>query len=187
MDNDYLTAVKKGMKLLASHPKTLFVGQAMCYPGHAITGQVKDFPKNQLVEFPVAEEMQTGFCLGLAMEGYIPVCIYPRCNFAILAANQIVNHIDKWKEMGCGDVHIIIKMVVGAEIPLDPGHQHKANYVEAFKSMCDNIEIVDYTRNNPQMRKSCRSLAIDDCYKRMIEVPGRYLVVEDAVLYDEKT
>jgi len=137
--------VQRGMDYLASHPNTIFVGQAVEYKGTAVTRQVKNYPKRRLLELPVAEDFQAGFCLGLALEGYVPICIYPRMNFTILAANQIVNHIDKWMAMSDGKStpKVIIKSVVGSRYPLDPGHQHKGNYSQAFKDMCDTIDIIE--------------------------------------------
>ena len=38
---------------------------------------------------------------------------------------------------------VIMKAVVGSEYPLDPGHQHKANYAECFRSSCTNIDVVE--------------------------------------------
>ncbi|NCG27696.1 MAG: hypothetical protein GWP42_09160 [Verrucomicrobiales bacterium] len=135
----------KGMELLNSHPKTIFIGQAVEYKGTSLTHQVNKFPKDKLLELPVAEELQAGMALGLALEGYIPVSIYPRMNFIILAMNQIVNHLDKWEAMSVGQSKpkIIMKAVVGSQYPLDPGHQHKANYAECFKSACTNINVVE--------------------------------------------
>lgn len=181
----YLEAVQQGMDLLASHPQTIFVGQAMEYKGHAVSHQVKNYPKNKLKEFPVAEEFQAGYCIGLALEGYIPVCIYPRCNFAILAANQIVNHLDKWRLMTGQDIKVIIKMVVGSNFPLDPGHQHKANYVNAFRAMCDNIPVADLTRQNPQINLPSKIILIENTYKKALNNIGPYIIVEDAQLYQD--
>ena len=142
---NYKEEVYKGMAYLGSHPETIFVGQAVAYKGTAVTHQVKDFPPEKLLELPVAEDFQAGFCLGLALEGKIPVSIYPRMNFTILAANQIVNHLDKWSVMSDGESRpkVIMKAVVGSQYPLDPGHQHKANYTQAFRSMCDTIDVVE--------------------------------------------
>ena len=36
-----------------------------------------------------------------------------------------------------------MKAIVGSQYPLDPGHQHKANYTQAFKDMCDTIDVVE--------------------------------------------
>lgn len=143
----YIEEIQKGMDFLAKH-NALFVGQAMKYKGTALTHQVKDYPDDQKIELPVAEEFQMGFCIGLALRGFTTVSVYPRANFAILAANQIVNHLDKWEAMGAGAegvglAPVIIKIAVGSQYPLDPGQQHKANFAQAFKDMCQNIKVFD--------------------------------------------
>ena len=145
MTMNYKEEVFKGMEILNSHPKTIFMGQAIEYKGTALTHQVKNFPPEKLLELPVAEELQAGIALGLALEGYIPVSLYPRMNFIILAMNQIVNHLDKWEAMSMGESKpkVIMKAVVGSQYPLDPGHQHKANYAQSFKDACINIDIVE--------------------------------------------
>jgi len=142
---NYKEEVFKGMELLNSHSKTIFIGQAVEHKGTALTHQVKNFAKEKLLELPVAEEFQAGLALGLAIEGYIPVSMYPRMNFIILAMNQIVNHLDKWEAMSVGDSKpkVIMKAVVGSRYPLDPGHQHRANYTECFRSACTNIHVVE--------------------------------------------
>ena len=141
----YIEEVNRGMDYFNSHEKTLFIGQAVEYKGTALTHQVKDFAPEKKIELPVAEEFQAGFALGLALEGYIPVSLYPRMNFIILAMNQIVNHLDKWDAMSCGQSKpkVIMKAVVGSQYPLDPGHQHKANYTQVFKSSCQSINVVE--------------------------------------------
>ena len=142
--NKYLEEVQNGMDLLAADPRSIFVGQATKYKGHAISSQLTKYPDDKKIEFPVAEDMQAGFSLGLALEGYIPVCIYPRFDFAILACNQIFNHIDRWSLL-CQNSQpkIIIKINVGSKVPLDGGLQHTANYVDAFRSMSQTIRIFD--------------------------------------------
>jgi len=142
---NYKKEIYKAMDMLNENPKTIFMGQAIEYKGTALTHQVKHFPEHKLLELPVAEEFQAGVALGLALEGYIPVSMYPRMNFVILAMNQIVNHLDKWEAMSMGQSKpkVIMKAVVGSEYPLDPGHQHKANYTECFRSACTNINVVE--------------------------------------------
>ncbi len=178
----YLEHVQKGMDLLASDPNSIFVGQAMQFKGHAISRQVDKYPKHKLLEFPVAEEFQAGFCIGLALEGYVPISCYPRCNFAILAANQIVNHLDKWELMTGQKLKVIIKMLVGAREPMDPGHQHKANYAEAFDKMCDHIPVYDLTLNSRTIAEG-RYDWIDGTYAAAFESYESCIIVEDTQLY----
>ena len=91
---NYKEEVQRGMDLFAEQPNSIFIGQADEYKGTALTHQVKSFDSYKLLELPVAEEMQAGFALGLALEGYLPISLYPRMNFIILAMNQIINHLD---------------------------------------------------------------------------------------------
>ena len=141
----YKQEVQRGMDLFAELSNSIFIGQAVEYKGTALTHQVKSFDSYKLLELPVAEEMQAGFALGLALEGYLPISLYPRMNFIILAMNQIINHLDKWEAMSCGmsKPKVIMKAEAGSQYPLDPGHQHRANYTQAFKSMVTNIEVVE--------------------------------------------
>lgn len=178
----YLEEVQKGMDLLASDSRTIFMGQAMEFKGHAVSRQVEKYPKEQKLEFPVAEELQAGFALGMALKGYIPVCIYPRCNFAILAANQIVNHIDKWEALTGERVKVIIKMVVGSVKPMDPDLQHKANYAEAFDSMCDFTTLYNLTQNSEGMNRYGNDY-VRLSYQNAFQNPESCIIVEDANLY----
>jgi pyruvate/2-oxoglutarate/acetoin dehydrogenase E1 component len=178
----YLEHVQRGMDLLASDPNAIFVGQAMQFKGHAISRQVDKYPKEKLLEFPVAEEFQAGFCIGLAIEGYLPISCYPRCNFAILAANQIVNHLDKWELMTGQKIKVIIKMVVGSTSPMDPGHQHKANYADAFDRMCDTIPVYDLTGANPTVYENDFESVLD-AYDNAYHNPESCIIVEDGNLY----
>ena len=171
----YLEEINKSVSLLAE-ANAVFVGQAVAYKGTSITRQLADVPSDQKIELPVAEEFQMGFCLGLALDGFLPVSVYPRANFAILAANQIVNHLDKWNTMCSGKCspRVIIKVAVGSEHPLDPGQQHKANYAEAFRSMCEHINVVDLIYPHQ----------IVPAYKQALEYEGSTILFEHGDLYD---
>jgi len=88
----YSEELTKAMDFLAKDPRTIFLGQAVEYPGTAMTGTLKNLPKDKLCEMPVAEEMQLGITNGLALNKFIPVSIFPRWNFLLLATNQLINH-----------------------------------------------------------------------------------------------
>ena len=173
---NYKKEVYKGMELLNKHPRTIFIGQAVEYKGTALTHQVKNFPKEKLLELPVAEEFQAGIALGLALEGYIPVSMYPRMNFIILAMNQIVNHLDKWEAMSVGESKpkVIMKAIVGSEYPLDPGHQHKANYTECLRSACTNIDVVEILYPHQ----------VFPAYERALNSERSVIIVEHGDLYN---
>jgi len=131
------------MTMLGEHPKTLFIGQAVEFGGQRAHETFSGVSRYKRIEMPVCEDFQMGFCTGLALEGYIPVCFFPRWDFALLAANQIVNHLDKIPLLGGFRPKVIIRTAVGASAPLNPGPQHIQNHTEAFKAMCNTITVAD--------------------------------------------
>ena len=141
----YFSELKKAMSLLAEHPKTIFIGQAVEYEGTGLYDSLKHLPSNKRIELPVAEYFQTGLANGIAIEGMIPVSTYPRWNFLLMGADQIVNHLDKFKTMSNGKLQpkVIIRVAVGSERPVDPQCQHKGNFSDAFRLMLKNTEVIE--------------------------------------------
>ena len=133
------------MSLLAEHPKTYFIGQAVEYEGTGLYDSLKHIPSNKRLELPVAEHLQSGLANGMAIDGMIPVSTFPRWNFLLMGTDQIVNHLDKFKSMSNGKLtpKVIIRVAVGSEHPVDPQCQHKGNFSEAFRQMTSNIEIIE--------------------------------------------
>ena len=141
----YKSELIKSMNYLGKKKDTIFIGQATEYAGTAMTGTLSQINKKKIYEFPVAEEMQMGVSIGLSLNGFIPVTIYPRWNFLILAADQIVNHLDKLRKMSSEKLKhkVIIRTSVGSKRPLNPQHQHVGNFSSAFKKLLTNIEIIE--------------------------------------------
>lgn len=131
------------MSLLAEHPKTLFIGQAVEYEGTGLFDSMEHLPAHKKLELPVAEYLQSGLANGMAIQGMIPVSTYPRWNFLLMGADQIVNHLDKFVDMSNGTCapKVIIRVAVGSERPVDPQCQHKGNFAEAFAHMTKNLQI----------------------------------------------
>jgi pyruvate/2-oxoglutarate/acetoin dehydrogenase E1 component len=140
----YFDELKKSMEWLAEQPDTIFIGQAVEYPGTAMSNTLQDVDKSKLIELPVNEDMQMGITTGMALNGSVPISIYPRWNFLLLAANQLVNHLDKIKIMSNGGYapKVIIRTSIGAQRPLNPQHQHIADFTGGFKAMCDFVDII---------------------------------------------
>ncbi len=140
----YFDELKRSMEFLAGDPRTLFLGQAVAVPGTAMSNTLKGVDPQKLVELPVNEDLQMGMCNGLALAGYVPVSVFPRWNFLLLAANQIVNHLDKFQVMSNGGYRpkLIIRTGIGSERPLHPQHQHVGDFTEAFRHMCTTIEVI---------------------------------------------
>jgi pyruvate/2-oxoglutarate/acetoin dehydrogenase E1 component len=141
----YLEELKRAMSLLAEHPKTIFIGQAVEYEGTGLYESLKHLPENKRIELPVAEYFQSGLANGMAIEGMIPVSTYPRWNFLLMGVDQIVNHLDKFITMSDGKCtpKVIIRVSVGSEMPVDPQCQHKGNFTEAFRLMLKNTDVIE--------------------------------------------
>lgn len=141
----YREEVIRAMEMLAANGRVLFIGQDVIYSGVSMIHEtLKNVPRSQKIELPVAEDMQLGMCTGLALAGYIPVSIYPRMDFLILASNQLANHLDKIEEMSCGQFKpkVIIRTVVGSKKPLHPGAQHCQDHTRALECLVPNIDVV---------------------------------------------
>ncbi len=137
--------MKKAMDFLADQKDTLFIGQSVAYKGNVIFKTLIDIPENKKLELPVFEEVQMGMSIGLALEGLVPVSVFPRFNFLLLAMNQLVNHLDKVPiiSKGVWKPKVIIKTMVGSIRPLYPGIQHCGDFTKAFKALgMKNVEII---------------------------------------------
>jgi pyruvate/2-oxoglutarate/acetoin dehydrogenase E1 component len=140
----YFDELKRAMNYLGAQKNTIFIGQAVEVPGTAMSNTLSEVPKNKLLELPVAEEMQMGMTLGLAMDGNVPISIFPRWNFLLYGINQLINHIDKYNVMVGreNDIKAIIRTGIGSQRPLHPQHQHIGDFTESIEKMCTTIDII---------------------------------------------
>ena len=174
-DTPYLDALTEAMKLCMDDESTLFIGQQIVYYGNPMSKTIEGLPKNRMIETPVMEETQMGIGIGLAMAGHTVVSFYPRWDFLICAANQLVNHLDKLEVMSDGEYipNVIIRVGKGSDTPLDPGHQHKADYSEEFASMLKYTPVI----------KLDSADKILPAYKQALATPGPVILVEYPELY----
>ena len=85
--NTYKQCLIEAMDLLGANEKTIFLGQSVAVEGTAMRGTLLNVPANKLLELPVEEDFQMGLANGLALSGRIPISIFPRWNFLLLATN----------------------------------------------------------------------------------------------------
>ena len=140
----YKNELIRAMEWLARKEDTIFLGQACKVSGHAISSTLEKVPDEKRIELPVFEEMQMGMTLGLAMDGNIPISIFPRWNFLLYGMNQLINHIDKYSVMTGKEenIKIIIRTGVGSQRPLHPQHQHIGDFTDSIKKMCTTIDVI---------------------------------------------
>ena len=138
------------MEWIAQQPKTLFVGQTVAGPGTFMFQTLRDVSKDRTLEMPINESFQMQFTIGLALAGYVPISVYPRQNFLLLAMGDMCNMLDKIPVISSNELlpRIIIRVAVGPDAPVHPGHQHVGNYADAFRKLFHWIEIVEL--NEPE-------------------------------------
>ena len=171
----YLDELTKSMKLCMDDPSTIFIGQQIVYYGNPMSKTIEGLPKDRMIETPVMEETQMGMSIGLSMAGHKVVTFYPRWDFLICACNQLINHADKLEIMSDGEwkPNIIVRVGKGSDKPLDPGHQHKADYTKPFKKMLTNAVVTkldSYEKIYP-------------AYEKAIKEGGLHILVEYPELY----
>lgn len=171
----YKDALTNAMTELSKKDDIVFIGQQIVYPGNPMSTTLGNVSKNLMIEVPVMEESQMGMSLGMAMQGKFVVTFYPRWDFIICAANQLINHVDKIGLMSNGKwkPNLLIRLGKGSDKPLDPGHQHRGNYFDEFKSICKNIEFHDLKTPTD----------IELAYKYATNEGGIHVLVEYPELY----
>ena len=176
----YFEELKRSMEWLAGHKDTIFLGQAVSVPGTAMSNTLVDISHDKKVELPVAEDMQMGIAVCLAIDGYVPITIYPRWNFLLLSMNQLVNHLDRMQHISNnGYKHrVIIRTSIGSERPLHPQHQHIGDFTDAFRMIFESINVVRLDEPDEIFP------AYKNAYERIDKIST--LIVEYGDYYNEK-
>lgn len=171
--SQYKDTLTECMDKLNTIENIVFIGQQIVYAGNPMSTTLVNVDKEKMIETPVFEEVQMGITLGMAMTGKTVVSFYPRWDFIVSATNQLVNHVDKYNLMTGKDVHILIRLGKGSDVPLDPGHQHKNDYFSEFSSMCTHIKFHNLTSVDK----------IEPAYTEAINDGGIHVLVEYPQLY----
>ncbi len=174
---NYFDTLKQTMENLAQIDNVVYLGQSVKIFGTAMFNTLKDIDQNKRIEMPVVENMQLGMSIGLSLQGYLPISIFPRWNFLLSATDQIVNHLDKLETYSHGEFSpkVIIRVGVGSREPLYPGEQHLGNFSEAFDLMCGNIHIIELYQ----------SKEIKPEYMRAVKRDESTILVEFMDMYNE--
>lgn len=171
----YKDNLVKAMAMLGEHKDTIFLGQSVRYKGTGLFWTLEKVPMDKRIELPIFEDIQMGMSIGMSLEGYIPVSVYPRWDFLLLALNQLVNHADKMKVMSDGqfEPHIIIRTSVGSVKPLFPGPQHIGDYTDAVRLMCKEVQVIKLEKAEDVIPTYLNALLNKGVYV-IVEVPDLY-------------
>jgi len=137
MRSEYHNQICLEMEELAKDSKVIFIGQQVL--SEDFYGTLTNIPMHARREMPVAEDMQLGLCIGMSLEGYLPICIFQRMDFIPRAMDQLVNHLNLIKDLSRGLFipKVIIRTTIGTKKPLDVGLQHSGDLTELMKKACN--------------------------------------------------
>ena len=136
-----MNSTREAMAWLGEQPDTLFLGQGVAYPGTKMSASFEGVPDEKRIEMPVAEQLQLGISIGLALEGFVPISVFPRINFLLCAMDMLVNHLDKLPLYSDYQPKVIIRTAVGAKRPLDAGPQHTGDYTLPLAEMLKSVKV----------------------------------------------
>lgn len=172
----YKDTLKKTMNELARSRLTRFIGYNVSY-GPRMHGTLVDVPLDRCIELPVAENLMVGIAMGLALEGFRPIVCFERMDFMLVAADAIINHVDKLPYLSGDQFHfpIIFRCVVGTDAPLDPGVQHTQDHSTLFHIACKHMRVV----------RVCTSEDIEREYARAARDTDPTMIVEYKQWYND--
>jgi pyruvate dehydrogenase E1 component beta subunit len=101
----------------------------------ASKGMLDEFGPERVIDTPIAELGFSGIAVGAAMNGLRPIVEFMTWNFAVLAADQIINHAAKMLQMSGGQYNVPIVF----RGPNGTAGQLGATHSQAFESMYASI------------------------------------------------
>ena len=122
-------------------------------------GMLDEFGPKRVIDTPIAELGFTGIAVGASMNGLRPIVEFMTWNFAILAADQIINSAAKMLQMSGGQFHCPIVF----RGPTASAGQLGATHSQAFESWfanCPGLKVI--VPSNPYDAKGLLKSAIRD-------------------------
>lgn len=141
----------------------------------ASKGMLDEFGPERVLDTPIAELGFAGIAIGAAMNGLRPIVEFMTWNFAILAADQIINNAAKILQMSGGQYHIPIVF----RGPNGQAGQLSATHSQSFEAMYSHVPgLKVVTPSNPKDAKGLIKSAIRD--------QDPVLIMESEKMYGDK-
>jgi pyruvate dehydrogenase E1 component beta subunit len=141
----------------------------------ASKGMLDEFGPERVIDTPISELGFAGIAVGAAMNGLRPIVEFMTWNFAILAADQIINCAAKMLQMSGGQYHVPVVF----RGPNATAGQLAATHSQSFESMYAHIPgLKVITPSNPYDMKGLLKSAIRD--------NDPVLIMESEKMYGDK-
>lgn len=169
----YKDAINQAMTELGKEG-AIFIGYNVAY-GNAMD-TLNGVPNEQKLETPVAENLMAGLAIGMSFEGFIPVLYYERHDFMTVAADAIINHIDKIERISHGEfkVPVIIRAVSADAGPFYSGITHSQDFTNMFRSIV-SFPIIE-PKNGAEVLNAIKGARKSGRPMMLIEKKSRYYV-----------
>jgi pyruvate dehydrogenase E1 component beta subunit len=122
-------------------------------------GMLDEFGSKRVIDTPIAELGFAGIAVGASMNGLRPIVEFMTWNFAILAADQIINSAAKMLQMSGGQYHCPIVFRGGNGQAGQLAATHSQSF-EAFYAHVPGLKVL--TPSNPADAKGLLKAAIRD-------------------------
>jgi len=122
-------------------------------------GMLDEFGPKRVIDTPIAELGYTGIAVGASMNGLRPIVEFMTWNFAILAADQIINSAAKMLQMSGGQYSCPIVFRGGNGTAGQLAATHSQSF-EAFYAHVPGLKVI--TPSNPADAKGLLKAAIRD-------------------------
>lgn len=122
-------------------------------------GMLAEFGPERVIDTPIAELGFAGIAVGASMNGLRPIVEFMTWNFAILAADQIINSAAKMLQMSGGQYHCPIVFRGGNGTAGQLAATHSQSF-EAFYAHVPGLKVI--TPSNPADAKGLLKSAIRD-------------------------
>ena len=138
-------------------------------------GMLDEFGEKRVIDTPIAELGFAGIAVGASMNGLRPIVEFMTWNFAILAADQIINSAAKMLQMSGGQYSCPIVFRGGNGTAGQLAATHSQSF-EAFYAHVPGLKVI--TPSNPRDAKGLLKSAIRDS--------GPVVFLESEKMYGDK-
>lgn len=164
-------AIRDEMYKLSLQKNTVFLGENIINSGR-IYGTLDNVDLKKCIEMPVAENLIAGAAIGLSLGGYLPICIFQRMDFMLIAADAIINHACLLPKMAGVRFPIIFRTIrASLNDRFYVGLQHSKDLSHVFNPYLEVIQV-------PEVSPA-------KAYKRAWVVDHPILIVENYQSFNE--
>ena len=165
-------------EVMSADPNVVILGEDVGLYGGSYRvseGLVAKYGEKRVIDTPIAELSIVGNAVGMAIGGLRPIAEIMTANFALLAFDQMINHMAKYRYMSAGK--LTMPMVV--RFPQGVSRQLAAQHSESYEQMLSAVSGVRVVAVN-SVNYAYHAL------KKAILSDDPFIFIEHELLYNKK-